>query len=379
MGKRLFIVAGEASGDMHASHLISHLLIQEPSWKIEGLGGSLMQKAGCYLHFNLVGKGVMGISELFGHYLMLRKLFHRTLQNLLKEPPSALVLVDYPEFNLTLAKAVKKQLSIPIIYYISPQVWAWRRGRIKKIARVVDKMLVILPFEEPLYRDRGVDALYVGHPVIDSLASYNGNGELREHLSLQPGERVVGLLPGSRPEVVRRMLPVMLRCSEALAQKVKGLRFAVPCIDESMVSLAKTITDSTPLALSLVKGMTYQVMDLASLCLVTSGTATLETACFLTPMLVLYKTSAFNYLIGRPLVKVPFFSLVNLLAQKEVVPEHLQNQIHYETIASQAAEILLSSSRSEQMKQELGKVRDLLGPPGASERAARAIIEYLSE
>ncbi len=363
----IFLVAGESSGDIHGANLVRALRELRPGWRMEGLGGRRMEAAGMALRHDLAGEGIMGFAEVLRHLLPIRRLFLDTVARLREERPAALVLIDYPGFNLRLAAEAKK-LGIPVVYYVSPQVWAWKKRRIHTIARVVDKMLVIFPFEEDIYRAVGVPCAYVGHPLADHIGALPAM-----EAAGKEGEWLVGLLPGSRGQEIRRIAPVMFETARAMLREHPGLRFAVPCVSRESAGLVRELAGGLPVEIC-VDGM-RGVLSRARLCLVASGTATLETALYGVPMLILYKTSAVTYWIAKRVVKIPHIGIVNILAGRGIVPEFIQHEASAGKVLPDALRLLGDTPERRAMLGELEAVRERLGGGGASARAAREIIE----
>ncbi len=365
--KRLFFSAGESSGDIHGSNLIRALRAARPDWSCEGLGGKLMAGAGMDLRHDLAGEAIMGFAEVLRHLRPIRRLFHDTVARLRDTRPDALVLIDYPGFNLRLAAEAKK-LGIPVVYYISPQVWAWKKRRIHTIARLVDLMLVIFPFEEELYRRVGVPCTYVGHPLPDHIALYSAPDS-------ESPEMIVGLLPGSREQELRRIAPVMFEVAAGIRERHPEARFIVPCVSETRAEQVRALAGGFPAELR-VGGM-YDVLSRAHFCLVASGTATLETALFGVPMAILYKTSPLTYWIARMVVDIKHIGIVNILAGRGVVPEFIQHGATRETVLPAALDLIEDTPARRQMLADLKAVREGLGGAGASARAAKEIIGLL--
>ncbi|GAB4342443.1 MAG: lipid-A-disaccharide synthase [Candidatus Abyssubacteria bacterium] len=374
--RRLFISAGEDSGDMHAARLIAALQQSVPNLLVEGLGGQRMREAGCQLQADLVASAVMGFSEVLKNLRFFRKLFRDTVEHLRHWRPDALVLVDYPGLNLRLAAAAKK-LGITTIYYISPQVWAWRPGRIKKIARVVDKMLVILPFEEELYRSAKIDVTYVGHPLLDNISETGLDDNFAERVGGE-FDPLIGLLPGSRKQEITVTLPVMLETARIVLETMPRAGFLIPCSNQHTMQLVKHIMGKEELPVRVFEGGTYDVAKVSRCCIVASGTATLEVACFLTPLIVVYRTGRVLWFLGRRFLRVSHISLVNILAGREVVPELLQDRMRPDLVAKALRELCDDGEKRSTMVEDLRKVRNMLGSPGASRRAADVVAELLS-
>lgn len=364
---RLFFVAGEASGDIHGANLIAALREQSPGIVCEGLGGQRMAGAGMALRHDLAGEAIMGFTEVVKHFGAIRRLFLDTLAHIESTRPDAVVLIDYPGFNIRLAKRLK-QLGIPVVYYISPQVWAWKKKRIHTLAACVDKMLVIFPFEVALYEKVGLPCRYVGHPLLDHISRVSADAPATDEL-------VIGLLPGSREQEIRRLLGPMIEVAAHIAAKYPEARFKTPVVDEARAAQAREIAGSFPLEIQ--TGSMYDILRRARFCLVASGTATLETALFGVPMIILYKVTTLTYWMAKFLVDIQHIGIVNILAGRRIVPEYIQGAIQPRLILPQALHLIESSPERTQMMDDLREVQSMLGDGGASQNAAREILEVL--
>ena len=407
MPKKIMIIAGEASGDFHSSSLIHALKKINPGIEISGMGGQRMREAGARLLFDTSELSIIGFTGVLANLRKIKKVFNGLLEAIDERPPDAIVLVDYPGFNLKLAREIKKR-KIPVIYYISPQVWAWWKGRIKTIGRFVDKMIVVFKFEEALYRDSGVDASFVGHPLLDIAHPAVSREDFLNKSGLSPQRQTIGLVPGSRKMEVERILPILLESARLIKEKSPDTQFALlkaPGLpgelftnaiarSNSSLSLRGAQRRSNPLLrllrpfgarndgdvslpLTLCENQTYDFLNACDFALVASGTATLETAIMQKPMLLVYKVSFLNWLIARALIKLPFIGLVNVVAGKKIVPEFVQYKAKPRLIAEKALEILGSRERLREVKADLEKVRQGLGAPGASRRAAEIVSRFI--
>lgn len=328
-----------------------------------------MESAGMILRHDLASHAIMGFSEVLKSFQAVRRIFMDTLTHLERTRPDCLVVIDYPGFNIRLATRAR-ELNIPVVYYISPQVWAWKKRRIHTIAASARKVLAILPFEEPLYQAVGADCEYVGHPLLDQIAAVPTTGEFE-------GEMVIALLPGSREQEVDRLMSTMIDVARGIQKHYPKARFITPCPDEVRQQQVHAAAGGFPL--ETVIGKTYEVLRAARFCLVASGTATVETALFGVPMAVIYKTSAVTYLLARYFVKIRHVCLVNILADKEVVPEFLQGEACAEKILPVALDLIADGPRRSKMLADLAAVKASLGGPGASARAAASILSILPE
>lgn len=361
---KIAIVAGEASGDLHASEVLKELKKLDPTLQAFGIGGDLLARNGMKLLYHARDMGIVGLFNVLRHIPMFRRIFKDLIDTIAKERPDAVLLVDYPDFNLRVAKRCKA-MGLRVIYYISPQVWAWRRGRVKQIAGSVDQMIVIFPFEEEFYKQHGVPVTYVGHPLIEQVLGV-GRAIPREGIT-----RVV-LLPGSRRMEVASLLPPMLDAVGILGKerRIEPFLILAPTIEyEEVEAILKKCGTEVPI-LPHDRGEGIAAADLA---LSSSGTATLECAVLGTPVVVMYRLSPATHWLAKRLVKLPQFSLVNIVAGKKVVPELLQDEVNGERIAAEARRIL-EPETYRQLTAELAEVKQKLGKFGASRRAAKAIM-----
>lgn len=371
MVNSVMMIAGEASGDLHGSGVVRELKKLNPRIDIYGVGGDKMRQEGMTVVFHVGEISFMGFAEVVKH-LPLIYTMEKTLEHLLKlKRPDVVVLIDYPGFNLRFAKIAKRN-GVKVVYYISPQVWAWRKSRIKKMKGKVDTMLVVFPFEQQMYEDEGIESEFVGHPLVEELHSQLNRKNFFKRYGLDANKRLLGLLPGSRLQEIENIFPVMLTAARQIAAE-QGMEVAVgvaPTLEESYFRTMHNVD-----GIHLIKGATYEVMDHADLAIVTSGTATLETACFGTPMMVVYKTSWLTYLIGRLLVRVKNIGLVNIVAGKQIVPEFIQHRVNAENLVREASRLLGDKDALNAMKTELSKLKGVLGHDGASKRVAERIFQ----
>ncbi|NUM55439.1 MAG: lipid-A-disaccharide synthase [Candidatus Hydrogenedentes bacterium] len=364
---RIFLSAGESSGDMHGANLIRALRELDPNIECIGYGGPRMAAAGMTLHQDLASQAIMGFAEVVKHLSYFRELYRRTVTEFEYQSPDCLVVIDYPGFNMQIMKRANL-LGIPVVWYISPQVWAWKKGRIFVIARNARKVLVILPFEEPIYKRFGVDCTYVGHPLLDQIESTEIRG-------MFAGSMVIVLMPGSRAQEIARHMQTMIDVARGIREKYPDARFVTPCVDEEREAQVKELAGG--FALETTTGNTYELLNAARFCLVASGTATVETTLFNVPMIVMYKTSPLTYLLARLLVRVPHIGMVNLLAGKRIVPEFIQSEATVNRILPEALELIADGPRRDQMLADLHAVRDKIGGPGASKRAAEQVLAVM--
>ena len=375
--KDVLIVAGEASADLHGSNLVRALKRLDPTISFYGIGGKQMEEAGVKILIPASDMAVVGLTEVFSKLPKIAKA-HRTLKNLLKNrPPDLLIPIDYPGFNIHLA-GLAKRYKVPVLYYISPQVWAWRTGRVKKLAKRVDRMAVILPFEERFYRERGVDVEYVGHPLLDSVPQHLDRDEITRKMGLEHAYPVLGLLPGSRNEEIGNHLPVMIKAVEILSSHYPHLRGLLPVAPTIPPELVQSFLKESSAEISISQRSIYDTLTVCDLALVASGTATVETAILGVPMVLLYRASAITYWVGKRVIKVPFLGLVNLVAGEQVIPELIQDDVTPDRLGREAFEILEGGQKRENMIEKLGMVKERLGRGGASERTAKIVIGMLN-
>jgi lipid-A-disaccharide synthase len=375
--RRVLIVAGEASGDLHGANLVRALRRHDPGIMVSGIGGMRMKQAGVEILVPASEMAVVGLTEALFRLGVIFKA-RQKMKNLLKSIPSPelIILIDYPDFNIHLA-SLAKRWKVPVLYYISPQVWAWRKGRIKKLSKRVDRMAVILPFEEDLYRNKGVDVTYVGHPLLDAIPEHLNREEVIEKLNLQNASPVVGLLPGSRQEEIENTLPVMVKAVESLSSRYSQMECLLPVAPTVSVDLVHSYLADSNVAIHISDLDIYRTLTACDLALVASGTATLETAIMEVPMVVVYRVSPVTYWIGKTLVNVPYIGLANFVAGKQIVPELVQDEFNPEKLAEEAFRIIEDHQEREDMIRNLKAVKDSLGEGGASERTARLAIEMM--
>ncbi len=370
----MMLVAGEASGDQHGALLAKALRVLAPSCRLSGMGGAQMAEAGVTLLADVTAQAVVGGSEALGRLPGLYRAYRVLKRALTETRPRALVLIDFPEFNLRLAEIAKRHL-IPVVYFIPPQIWAWRGGRIKQIARLVKKVLVVFPFEVPLYETAGVPVEFVGHPLMDILPFGLDRATARRRLESEDGATLIGLLPGSRRDEVGRLLPPMLDAAERISHERPGTRFFLaraPTVDRRSIEAA--VGRHKP-DVTVCSGKTHEIMAASDLLLVASGTATLEAACLGAPMIVCYRVSAVSGLLGRFLIRIPWISLANIVVGRPLVPELLQTAATGSRLAEEALTLLRDSDQLERQRVGLREVRSQLGSSGVGTRAARSILE----
>ncbi|MDO9548075.1 MAG: lipid-A-disaccharide synthase [Candidatus Marinimicrobia bacterium] len=372
--KHIFISAGELSGDIHGGNLVAAIRKKQPETSISAIGGDNMSSAGATLLYHIRETSFMGFAEVVRHLPFIYKLWKKTLRHIDRTKPDLVVLIDYPGFNLRLAKAITKR-NIPVVYYISPQVWAWHQSRVKKIKKYTRLVLCILPFEENWLKSRGVNARFVGHPLIDQVAKIREINPGSESIKPENATPFIGLFPGSRRQEVQRHLPVMLKVVHRLKESYPDLHVAVSIAPDIDISAYEK--ENSRAWIHWLRDQNHRIIQSAGLLIMSSGTATLEATLFQTPLLVIYRLSNVSYLMGRLLVKVPFISVANLIANKKGITELIQHDATVENIVNEAKALLSNSEYREQMVQFLSMVTGKLGESGASDRAAEMILKFL--
>jgi len=373
---RVMLVAGEASGDLHAAGLVAALRRREPGIEVWGVGGREARASGMNTAVDIAEIATLGLIEVGEKGRALVRTYRMLRRELYERPPQLLVLIDFPEFNLALA-AVAKRRGVPVFYYVSPQVWAWRRGRVRKILRRVDRLAALFPFEPAVYGN-DPKVVFVGHPLLDRVRATATREQTLARHGLDPQKRLVALLPGSRRHEIERMLPEMAGAAEALVAH-HGVQCAVALAPTLPRGLVEPIVAGRGVSLPLIEGDTYNLIAASDLVLVASGTATLEVALLERPMVIMYRSSPITFFIAERLVGVPWLGMPNLIAGREIVPELLQRDVRAERIALEAGAILASAERAQAIRRDLVALRAALGSGGAAERAADLALGLLRE
>ena len=376
---KVMIVAGEASGDLHGAYLMKAMKEKQniPLF-FYGIGGDKMAKEGMQLVANAADMAVMGLTEVISRLWFIRKIMNMLKKSLENERPDLVVLIDYPGFNLALAKEAQKR-GIAVFYYISPKIWAWRSGRIKTIKRVVNHIALIFPFEEELYRRAGVKGTFVGHPLLDEIRINQTPEEIKKEMNLWEAEQIVALLPGSRKSEIQKLLPEMIKAAAILRACFPGMRFVLPVAHTLSVGTIRDSVASSVVPIQIITGKTYEILSVSDAAIVASGTATLETALFAKPMVIVYKTSPFTYFLGKRVVKTKHIGLPNIIAQQTIVPELIQKDFSGERIAHEITQILIDQTLKDKMIRDLTAIKNSLGKPGASQRTAALAWQMLQQ
>jgi len=378
--KHVLIVAGEASGDLHGANLVRAIKAPDGSnIMFRGIGGKEMEKAGVEILVSSKDMAVVGLTEVFSKLITIIRAYLLLRFILKNNPPDLLILIDYPGFNINLAGTARRY-GVPVLYYISPQIWAWRKGRVKKIDRCVDRMVIVLPFEKEFYHQtaKEMSVEYVGHPLLDNIPRNLDKHKIKKELGLGERDIILGLLPGSRDEEVKRVLPPMLGAAEILSSRYHDIKYVLPIAPTVSPDVIRNAVNKSPLNNIIIWVQDiYKILSVCDLAMVTSGTATLETAIMGVPMVIAYRMSGPSFWIARRVVKVPCAGLVNLVAGKKVVPELIQDEVTPEKLAEKILSILENEEVKTTMINDLGMVKERLGTPGASLRTARIALQMM--
>ncbi len=373
---KVLFSAGESSGDQHAAHMFEELQIKLPNIKGMGMGGSKMRQSGIDIRFDSSGIGVIGLIEILKHYGEIRSAL-KVMKNLVvTEKPDLLVCVDYKEFNLKLARFAKK-LGIKVLFYVSPQVWAWRPGRVVTYGKAIDMMAVIFPFETAYYDAKNVPVRYVGHPSVDRVRPQRSVTEDFVLFEIDPDYPVVGILPGSRGNEIKRMLPVMLQAAVKLSERYPKMQFVLAQADSVSDQQLSSYLQQCSLSIIVVKRQVYDAVQCCDAVMTTSGTASLEIALLGVPMVISYRLSPFTYWLGKQLVKIPFIGLPNIIAGRLIVKELIQHAVSAESLASEIEQLLNNQPYREACLEGLQQVKILLGQGGGSKNMANLALEML--
>ncbi len=377
--RSILVVAGESSGEMHAAELVSAIRARMGVGLLHffGCGGERMRQSGVETVVDIHKLAVLGPFEAMTHFVHLYAALKLLVDEAAHRHPKLAILVDFPDFNLRLARRIKA-LKIPIIYFVSPQVWAWRSGRVLQLKKTVDRMLVILPFEKEFYSGFGMEVDYVGHPLLDRIRIRSSRDDFLRRYNLDSGRNIISLLPGSRTKEIKYNLPVLLQTAQRLAWE-RQVQLLMPLASGDNLNLVKHIVqEMTPeLPLRLLLDDTYDAVAHSDVAVVSSGTATLEAAILSTPLIAVFRISNFTWIVGQYLVDVPFYSLVNLIAGKEIVPELYQKEFNTDRLYAEITKYLDDAAATKRVKMELSLIKEKLGEGGAIEKAAEKVWTWL--
>jgi lipid-A-disaccharide synthase len=378
MSKNVMIVAGEASGDMYGARVVEEAHRLDSSVRFLGIGGVAMRRVGVETLVDSKEMAVMGLFEIVSHFGVIYRAFKLLKSRLLSDKPDLLILIDYPGFNLRLA-AVAKRAGVKVLYYITPQVWAWHSSRAKKIARLVDHAAVILPFEAPFFERVGLPVTFVGHPLLEMALPSMSKDDARHEFGLDNKLRTVGLFPGSRKREIDSLLSVMLESAKLLQERFQDLQFILPLASSVDREIVDRKISASGVAVIVVEGKNYDVMQTCDAIIAASGTVTMEIALFGVPMVIIYKASPLTFAIGIRLLNVAHVGICNIVADERIVPELLQDNAEPLKIADELTRMLADNQYAEAMRQKLLRVRSLLGESGASSRVARLAIDIMGQ
>lgn len=373
MKDSILIIAGEASGDNVGGLLASELKLLRPDIELFGLGGDRMDISGVDIRYHVNQLSFLGFWEVLKHLPFVKRVEGDLLNQIRERKPSLAILIDYPGFNLRLARKLKS-LNIPIMYYVSPQVWAWGRGRVSKIKKLVDKMVVVFQFEKEIYEKEGVSVEWHGHPLLEIVKPRYKRAEFIKKLGLEPGSRYIGIFPGSRKQEIEKIVPVMKKAVEMGTSSDLDLRGIVGCAPGIDIDFYRKICGDNMLH---VRDSTYDLMEYAELNLVASGTATLECAILNKPLFIMYRTSAVTYMIAKRLVKIPNIGLVNVVAGEKIVPEFIQKDCNSDLLAAEIELFFSDDGYKKRMLERLSSVKNMLGTAGASKKAAETALRMM--
>lgn len=374
---KVLISAGEASGDIHAAAVTAAIKKLSPDTEVFGMGGDALRQAGGEVLFDIKEHGVMGFAEIICKLPALFRLRNSFVKVMDERKPDCLVVVDYPGFNMKIAK-IAHEKGIPVVSYISPSAWAWHKSRAKKVARIVDKVAAIFPFEYDVYHEAGADTVFVGHPLLDIVKTSMPRCEAEAFAGKRAGRKLILLMPGSRLMEIEKMLPVLLEAAKVIKQRMPEVDFAMPRAGTIPLSMLEEKIKAAGIEVKITEGHNYDLFSVADLALATSGTVTLEAALCGLGSIIVYRTSAINAFIARRVINIPNIGLPNIVAGRQVLPELLQEDFTPEKVA-QAAWELLQPERNAQMKRDLDYVRERLGRPGAVERVAELVLKIAEE
>jgi len=370
------MVTGEASGDIHGAHVIKEIKKRLPNILCFGIGGKNMQQAGMEIQTNVSELSIVGLTEVIKHYPRLRKILNKAKNTVKEKKPDLLILIDSPDFNLPLAKTAK-QCGVKVLYYISPQIWAWRKGRIKHIQQYVDMMAVVFPFEEKFYLDAGVPVEYVGHPLIKEAHANIDRDQFFESMSLDPNKKLIGLFPGSRVSEIENNYPVLLKAAATLFQQRQDIQFITPIASTLSSDLINHYISESGIAVSITSDDIYDVINACDAIAAASGTVTLQITLMQVPMLIVYKISPITYRIFKRIVKFTYAGIANVIADKEISREYIQANATPENISTELNKLLSDKDYIAEMKKNMQGIKNKLGDKDGSASTANLAIELI--
>ncbi|MEA1964965.1 MAG: lipid-A-disaccharide synthase [Candidatus Aerophobetes bacterium] len=374
---KILISATEVSGDIHAANLVKAIKRINPYVKFVGIGGERMQRAGVDVRSFTVHLGTIGLLEGVKYYPSFLKIRSMMKKILSKERPSLLILIDSRDFNLSIAR-ISKKFGIPTVYYVAPPIWAWPDRKGKRVARELERVIAIFPFEAEIYRECGARVSFVGHPFLDIARPTMSKEESFRKFNLNSRGFIIGLLPGSREQEINSLLPLMLTTAGKVSRRLKNIQFLLPLPSSVFKDKIMRMVNKSEVPVKIVTDGVYDMMNVSHLLIISSGTATLEASCLGTPMIIVYKTFLSTWLIGKILVKLPYIGLPNILANKMIVPELLQFQAKPDRLSNLVLELVNHPQKLGKMRMELKKVVKKLGRPGVIDRAAKVVLEVVS-
>lgn len=379
MSNNVLIIAGEASGDLHGASLIRELNKLDSSLKIFGIGGNKMQAEGMELIFHIDKMAFLGFVEVIKHLSFIKKIQARLLDEIQKRKVKHVILIDYPGFNLSIAKKIKTlKPELKLTYYITPQVWAWGKGRVKKIKKYFDKVLVVFPFEEKFFKEKNVQCEYVGHPLIEEINNYEfiSRNLLNNKFDLDPEKEILLILAGSRKQEVKSIFPETIKAAEKISDDM-GMQIVVACAENLNENIFYDLTELKNF--KVIKNYTYDLLKHSKFGIIKSGTSTLEAGLLKLPMVIVYKTSWPTYIIGKTLVKISNIGMTNIILEEQVVPELIQSDANADRIYDEAKGILSDEDLYENIKIRLGRIKEILGEKNAPRNAAKSIYSIINE
>lgn len=370
------VIAGEASGDLHGGYVVEELKKKYPELELFGTGGKRLEAAGVELYYRAEELAVIGLWEVLKHYKFFKSVFNHLLEVLDEKKPDAVLLVDYPGFNLRFAEEVKKR-GIKVIYYVAPQVWAWKKNRIEKIKAFVDELIVLFPFEVDYFEKESMKTHCFGHPLLDAVQTTQSKIDTITRWGLDPKKRLVSLLPGSRRNEILKHFPLLVEAANRLSKERDDVQFTLPLAPTVKKEEIAHYLENSQAVIQIVENDTYNVVGSSDFAVVASGTATLETAVLGTPMIIYYEVSPVTYFLGRYILKIGMIGLPNIVAGREVVPELIQKDSHPEMIAEKLQHYLSDSDAYQQVCNDLAEVKQKLGDSGAYEKTAEFIMQNM--